>query len=136
MQVQPTSRTPQYPERFAAMAAGLGFVVSLVGLLAYVYAGHHPLLGASFRSSLEASFVFLWPSAILMLGAQSLQGQIVLFLLSASLNAGYFGAIALLVYVVRHKLQTAAQRATPALATARNSSAHSLRQPVATRQPS
>ena len=46
--------------------------------------------------------MLLWPSAILMLGAQTYHGGIVLFLLSSCLNAGYFVlATMLLVMVIR-----------------------------------
>jgi hypothetical protein len=52
---------------------------------------------ASLHSSVEVACIPLWPSAILLLGAQSTQSGAVLFVLSAALNAGYFVFATMLV---------------------------------------
>jgi hypothetical protein len=58
---------------------------------------------ASLHSSVEVACILFWPSAILLLGAQSLEGGVVLFIVSAILNAGYFVFATMLVAAVFEK---------------------------------
>jgi len=93
------------PERIAAWAGSLGFALSVILLSLYFAAGNSADSGMLWRTSLENLSVLLWPSAFLLAGAQTLRGGIVLFLLSASLNAGYYVFISLSGYLVCHKLE-------------------------------
>ena len=60
----------------------------------------------SFQASFDLACVFLWPSAILMLGAQSVQGGVVLFGMSACLNAAYFVFVSMFVLAVVDKVRS------------------------------
>jgi hypothetical protein len=84
-------------QRLAVGAAIMGFSVSL-GIM-YLYLATQPLgvSNTGMRSSLESICVVLWPSAILMLGAQTHHGGTALFLLSACLNAAYFVLATMLI---------------------------------------
>jgi len=93
------------PERIAVWAGSLGFALSVILLLLYFAAGNSADSGMLWRTSLENLSVLLWPSAILLAGAQTIRGGMVLFLLSASLNAGYYVFISLSGYLVCRKLE-------------------------------
>jgi len=104
-------------QRLAVRAAVIGMSVSLG--IAILYAAM-PRLGTGntgMRSTLETVCVLLWPSAILMLGAQTYHGGIVLFLLSACLNAGYFVLATMLLATVMPKFNFAASASKPSDAT-------------------
>jgi hypothetical protein len=88
-------------QRLAVRAAVMGLSVSLGIAILYTAMPRLAAGNTGIRSTLEAISVLLWPSAILMLGAQTYHGGIVLFLLSACLNAGYFVlALMLLVTII------------------------------------
>ena len=91
------------PERIAAGAAGIGFSLSVFFLYLYTSVGNAGADGLELRAALEKIFVFFWPSAILLTATQTLQGGIVLFLLSASLNAVYYVLVSLVAYVLQRK---------------------------------
>lgn len=89
-------------QRLALRAAMIGFSISLGIMISYSATQRFASSNTGMRASLEGLCVLLWPSAILMLGAQTYHGGIVLFLLSSCLNAGYFVlATMLLVMVIR-----------------------------------
>jgi hypothetical protein len=94
------------PERIATWAAGTGFGLSALLLLVYRAAANGAWGGIEFRSALEAAFVLVWPSSILMKGAQSSQGGAILFLFSAALNAAYFAFVSLSAYLLYGKFET------------------------------
>jgi len=94
------------PERAALWAAASGFTMSFVFLMIYGVSAELQPGAARVQSSLETLFVFLWPSSILLLGAQTVQGKIVLFLLSAFLNAGYYTFVALFACAVLEKFRS------------------------------
>jgi hypothetical protein len=93
------------PERIAAWAAGAGFGLSAILMLAYRAVGNGATGGLAFRAAMESAFVLIWPSAILMTGAQSTKGGAILFLLSAALNAAYFVFVSLSAYLLYGKLE-------------------------------
>jgi hypothetical protein len=97
------------PERLAAFAAATGFGISVILSAIYVAAG------PELRASLETLFVFLWPSSLLLMGARSITGQAILFVLSAALNAGYFVFLALGAYSVYYKLSSASEQISAAV---------------------
>lgn len=106
----------------ALRSAVSGFLVSLVLMSAWWDLGRLLPASAHVQSSFEAVCVLLWPSAILMLGAQTTQGVVALFLLSACLNAGYVVfAVSLLVLAVE-KLRSSGRVLAPVSVTARNAS--------------
>ena len=74
----------------ALRAAAAGFVASVALMSVWWELGRLFPSNDHVQSSFEAVCILLWPSAILMLGAQTNQGSAALFLLSACLNAGYF----------------------------------------------
>lgn len=94
-------------QRLAVRAAVIGMSVSL-GITILYTAMPRPAGNTGMRSTLEAICVLLWPSAVLMLGAQTYHGGIVLFLLSACLNAGYFVLATMLLVTVMPKFNFAA----------------------------
>jgi hypothetical protein len=68
---------------------------------------------ASLQTSFEAACVLLWPSAVLLLGAQTAQGKVVFFLLSACLNAGYFVFAQLLLAAAFDRIRSHARALAP-----------------------
>jgi hypothetical protein len=96
-------RTWGAPERIAAWAGSLGLALSVLFLALYLNAGNSASVVS--RAALEPLFILLWPSAILMTGAQTFSGAAILFLLAASLNAGYYVFISLAGYLVCRKLE-------------------------------
>jgi hypothetical protein len=101
-------------QRLAWRAAMIGFSISLGIVLLYGATLRLAGTNVGMRSSLEAICVLLWPSAILMLGTQTYHGGIVLFLLSACLNAGYFvlAAMVLVTFIHRFKFAVSSSKAT------------------------
>ena len=101
-------------QRLAWRAAMIGFSISLGIVILYGATLRLAGTNAGMRSSLEAICVLLWPSAILMLGAQTHHGGIVLFLLSACLNAGYFvlAAMVLVTFIHRFKFAVSSSKAS------------------------
>lgn len=97
------------PERAAFWAAAAGFAMSFVYLLIFGVAAELEPGIARAPSSLEGLVVFLWPSSILLLGAHTVHGKVVLFLLSAFLNAGYYTFLALFACLVLEKFRSRAQ---------------------------
>jgi hypothetical protein len=93
------------PERIAAWAGSLGFTLSVIFLSLYLNAGNSASAAVLSRAALEHLFILLWPSAILMTGAHTFSGAAILFLLAASLNAGYYVFISLSGYLVCRKLE-------------------------------
>jgi hypothetical protein len=95
-------------QRLAMRAAVIGMSVSLGIAILYTAMPRLGTGNTGMRSTLEAICVLLWPSAILMVGAQTYHGGIVLFLLSACLNAGYFVLAALLFVTIINRFSFAA----------------------------
>jgi hypothetical protein len=84
-------------ERIALRAACAGIAAStLLGLLKLTMDQVAPG-SAQLRVSFEAVCALLWPSAVLLLGAQTVYGQAVLFVMATCLNAGYFVFGAMLI---------------------------------------
>jgi hypothetical protein len=106
----------------ALRAAVSGFLVSVALMSAWWELGRLLPANAHLQSSFEAVCLLLWPSAILMLGAQTTQGAVALFLLSASLNAGYFVFAVSLLALGIEKLRAHSQVLAPVTVTARNAS--------------
>jgi hypothetical protein len=104
MQLQYSAHQPNlaFIERAALGAAATGFAMSFVLLFT---AGTHFASTAHPSSPLEAFSAFLWPGSLLMLGAHSAQGQVVLFLISAFLNAGYYSFATLLACAITEKFR-------------------------------
>src|SRR4029077_8730910 len=94
-------------QRLALRAAMIGFSISLGIVILYGTTLRLAGTNAGMCSSLEGICVLLWPSAILMLGAQTYHGGIVLFLLSACLNAGYFVLVAMMLVTLIHRFKFA-----------------------------
>jgi hypothetical protein len=95
-------------QRLAVRAAVIGMSVSLGIAILYTAMPRAATGNTGMRSTLEAICVLLWPSAVLMLGAQTYHGGIALFLLSACLNAGYFVLATMLLVTVMPKFNFAA----------------------------
>ena len=95
-------------QRLALRAAMMGFSISLGIVILYSATQRFAASNNAMRASLEGICVLLWPSAILMLGAQTYHGGIGLFLLSACLNAGYFVLATMLLVTVIHRFNFAA----------------------------
>ena len=103
-------------QRLAVRAAVMGFSISL-GIV-ILYMAMPRLAGTNIgMHSLDGICILLWPSAILMLGAQTYHGGIVLFLLSACLNAGYFVLAAIVFVTVVHRFSFAASASKAPAAT-------------------
>jgi hypothetical protein len=93
-------------QRIALRAAGAGVAASmLLGLLKLTMDRVAPG-SAQLRVSFEAACALLWPSAMLLLGAQTAHGQVVLFIMAACLNAGYFVFGAMLVAGLLDKVRS------------------------------
>jgi hypothetical protein len=93
-------------QRIALRAAAAGFMASVALIsLKFLFAQVAPT-SASLQSSMEAAYMFLWPSAVLLLGAQTAQGGVVLFLFSACLNAGYFVFATMLLAAALEKFRS------------------------------
>jgi hypothetical protein len=95
-------------QRLAVRAALIGFSISLGIVILYMAMPRLAGTNSGMRYSLEGICVLLWPSAILMLGAQTYHGGIVLFLLSACLNAGYFVLATMVLVTAIHRFNLAA----------------------------
>jgi hypothetical protein len=107
-------------QRMAFRAAAAGFTASLALIsLKFLFAQVAPT-SASLQSSMEAAYLFLWPSAVLLLGAQTAHGGVVLFLLSACLNAGYFVFATMLVAAALERLRSRARIPARVVATRRS----------------
>lgn len=100
-------------QRLALRAAVMGLSVSLGIAVLYAALPRLATGNTGMRSTLEAICVLLWPSAILMLGAQTYHGGLVLFLLSACLNSGYFVLAAMLLVTVMPKFKFATSASRP-----------------------
>ena len=96
-------------QRIAARAAGAGFAAStMLGVLKLTMDRIAPG-SAHLRASFDAICALLWPSAMLLLGAQTPRGQAVLFVMSACLNAGYFVFGATLIAGLLERLRASDQ---------------------------
>ena len=91
-------------QRIALGAAVIGCSMSLTVVILYFATQRIAGANAGMRSALEAICVVPWPSAILMLGTQTYHGGIVLFLLSACLNTGYFVLATMVSVIVIQRL--------------------------------
>jgi hypothetical protein len=92
-------------QRIAVRAASAGFAASaLLGVLKLTMDRIAPG-SAQLRASFDAVCALLWPSAMLLLGAQTPRGQAVLFVMSACLNAGYFVFGAMLIAGLLERLR-------------------------------
>lgn len=104
-------------QRVALRAAFAGFLTSVVLILLQFAIGRLAPLSAQLQSSFEAVSVLLWPSAVLLLGAQTSHGGVVLFLLSACLNAGYFVFARLLLVAAGDKMRSHSRVLAPVAVT-------------------
>jgi hypothetical protein len=106
-------------QRLAVQAACAGIAASvLLGVLKLIMdrvAPGNPQLRVSF----EAVCALSWPSAALLLGAQTPNGQAALFVMAACLNAGYFVLGAMLLAGLLGKVRSNTQVRTPARVLAR-----------------
>jgi len=100
-------------QRTAIRAAIAGFLTCVALALVQFAIGRAAPSDTSLQTSFEAACVLLWPSAILMLGAQTAQGKVVFFLLSACLNAGYFVFAQLLLVAAFDKIRSRARVLAP-----------------------
>jgi hypothetical protein len=106
-------------ERMAVRAACAGIAASMtLGMLKLAIDRVAPG-SAQLQVSFEAVCALLWPSAVLLLGAQTPHGQAVLFVMAACLNAGYFVFSAMLVAGLLDKVHSPAQVGMPARVAAR-----------------
>jgi len=94
-------------QRIAVRAAVIGFSISLGIVVLYMAMPRLAGTNTGIRSSLDGICMLLWPSAILMLGAQTYHGGIMLFLLSACLNASYFVLATMVMVTVIHRFNFA-----------------------------
>jgi hypothetical protein len=104
-------------QRLAVRAAVIGFSISLGIVILYMAMPRLAGTNIGMHSSLDGICILLWPSAILMLGAQTYHGGIVLFLLSACLNAGYFVLATMVFVTVVHRFSFAASASKAPAAT-------------------
>jgi hypothetical protein len=110
-------------QRLARGAAALGFLTSATLMALELAIQRLAPATAQLQSPFEAACVLLWPSVILMLGAQTSHGGIVLFLLSACLNAGYFVFASMLFVATFDKVRSRAHVLAP-VAVTRESTNH------------
>jgi hypothetical protein len=108
-------------QRLAMRAAMIGFSISLAIAILYTTMPRFAAGKTGMRSALEGICVLVWPSAILMLGAQTYHGRTVLFLLSAWLNAGYFVLAAMVFVTVIDKLNPGASSSKASAVTGQGS---------------
>lgn len=100
-------------QRAAIRAAIAGFLTCVaLALLQFAIARAAPS-GALLQTPFEGACILLWPSAVLILGAQTADGKIVFFLLSACLNAGYFVFAQMLLAVAFDKIRSHARALAP-----------------------
>ena len=90
-------------QRLALLVAVMGFSISLAIMILYMATPQVAATAVRIRPALDAISVLLWPSAIIMLGAQTYHGGTLLFLLSACLNAGYFAVASMIVMMLVHR---------------------------------
>jgi hypothetical protein len=96
-------------QRLAVRAACAGITASvLLGVLKLIMDRVAPG-SAQFRVAFEAVCALLWPSAALLLGAQTPGGQAAIFVMSACFNAGYFVFGAMLIAGLLDKVRSNAQ---------------------------
>jgi len=100
-------------ERAALLAAASGFAVSFALLLTHGIPAELPASASYAPAALDATTFFLAPSSILLLGAQSAQGKVILSLLSAFLNAGYYTFAMLLILGIREKFRSVSPAPVP-----------------------
>jgi hypothetical protein len=100
-------------QRTAIRAAIAGFLTCVALALVQFAIGRAAPAHQSLQPSFEATCVLLWPSAVLLLGAQTAQGKVVFFLLSACLNAGYFVFAQLLLAAAFDKFRSHARTLAP-----------------------
>jgi hypothetical protein len=100
-------------QRTAIRAAIAGFLTCVALALVQFAIGRAAPTDASLQTSFEAACVVLWPSAVLLLGAQTAQGKVIFFLLSACLNAGYFVFAQLLLAAAFDKIRSHARALAP-----------------------
>jgi hypothetical protein len=106
----------------ALRAAAAGFLASVALMSTWWELGRFFPSNTHVQSSFEAVCVLLWPSAILMLGAQTTQGVVALFLLSATLNAGYFVFAVSLLALGVEKLRAQSRVLVPVKVASRHAS--------------
>lgn len=108
--------------RIAVFAATAGFAASIFLIFLKLAADRFAPTNIHLQSSFEGACALLWPSAIVLLGAQTFHGGFVLFLLSAILNAGYFVFASMFFAAVFDKAHSRAQVLAPVSVTRRSSS--------------
>jgi hypothetical protein len=94
------------PERIATWAASTGFAVSALLMISYRDAANSAWGLFDLRAPIQAAFVFLWPSSLLLRGAHTAEGSAILFLFSAALNAGYYVFVSLAAFLLHGKLES------------------------------
>ena len=101
-------------QRLAVQAACAGITASvLLGMLKLIMDRVVPG-SVQLRVAFEAVCALLWPSAALLLGAQTPGGQAVIFAMSACFNAGYFVFGMMLIAGLLDKVRSNAQIEAPA----------------------
>jgi hypothetical protein len=116
-------------------AAIAGFLTCVALALVQFAIGRAAPSDASLQTSFEAACVLLWPSAVLMLGAQTAQGKVVFFLLSACLNAGYFVFAQLLLVAAFDKIRSHARVLTPVTVSSQRPSGPQVREDIGSPRP-
>ena len=114
------------PERIAAWAAATGFGISALLMNAYRDAVNSAWGLFDQHAPIQAAFALLWPTSILLRGAQSSQGLAILFLLSAALNAAYFVFVSLTAFLLYEKMESGFPASNMSVAAVRAYSAPKL----------
>ncbi len=121
-------------QRTAIRAAIAGFL-TCVALALVQFAIGRAAPSASLQTSFEAACVLLWPSAVLLLGAQTAQGKVAFFLLSACLNAGYFVFAQLLLGAAFDKIRSHARVLAPVTVSSQRLSSRHVTEDIAAPRP-
>jgi hypothetical protein len=93
------------PERIAVWAASTGFAVSALLMISYRDGANSAWGLFDLRAPIQAAFVFVWPTSLLLRGAHTAEGSAILFLFSAALNAGYYVFVSLAAFLLYGKLE-------------------------------
>lgn len=122
-------------QRTAIRAAIAGFLTCVALALVQFAIGRAAPADASLQTSFEAACVLLWPSAVLLLGAQTAQGKVVFFLLSACLNAGYFVFAQLLLVAAFDRIRSHARALAPEVVSGQRLSRRQVTEDIAAPRP-
>lgn len=122
-------------QRDAIRAAIAGFLTCVALAVVQFAIDRAAPSDASLQTSFEAACILLWPSSVLMLGAQTAQGKAVFFLLSACLNAGYFVFAQLLLVAAFDKIRSHARVLAPVTVSSQRSSSRHVSEDIGSPRP-